>query len=621
MQPLFLLLLFPIAAKALLLQQAPAHWRGTSARLRAKRGGGGEERQQQQQNQKQQGKEDFFSLLLNSSAFFEDFSRGLELAVTATAASSLPSIVKDALAAIKINGTSWTDSGSEIAGRGTPAAFPSGLLLEEALAFLTKAYFGYIPPADPAASNASSRLASLVSARLDRLNYHLTHCMVSYNCRTDLLCTIPDDFLLELPPADSAYVDAAAFDDFVGGVGLAALFGRKNGEPQRSSPPAMRQKQLLRFAQVAVGVKPLRRRHRFRRKFREIVYLMLGPFRALRSTLFTRSKREGGREDDPPPLRPLSSSLSSSVADFSPLWRDSMSVIERASSLGNKFKVNHALMLHTALMLSLSCYNLQLDIPVSGFLPPWTELGAEPGDTSHRIELFARKALGEHASRGATTRTIISDKACAVVVVAPEINATFIAFRGTKELSDVMSDINFVASRFRSRNGAGGSDMLVHRGFLEAFQSVLQQISAVVDRSSSSNIFFTGHSMGGALATISAAYFADRNPFLISLSAPAIGNEPFCSHVTRFAHPYGGFRIWNERDPVPLVAQLVGFKHAGVPLPRRLSPEAVKLFQKAVDLPPASAAALAPHVLFEVGSAAYVFLVLGTKISPVLRPD
>jgi len=53
---------------------------------------------------------------------------------------------------------------------------------------------------------------------------------------------------------------------------------------------------------------------------------------------------------------------------------------------------------------------------------------------------------------------------------------------------------------------------------------------------------------------------------LVTFASPAIGNDGFCRMLNTYARPAGGLRIWNEYDVVPSIAQLVGFKHAGVPI-------------------------------------------------------
>ena len=87
-----------------------------------------------------------------------------------------------------------------------------------------------------------------------------------------------------------------------------------------------------------------------------------------------------------------------------------------------------------------------------------------------------------------------------------------------------------------------------------------------------------GHSMGGALAQISAAYYSHLNPWLVSLAAPSVGNQWFCNHIDNYVQPYGGLRVWNEYDLVPFIALLVGYSHAGIPIKMRVQREARELF-------------------------------------------
>jgi len=129
----------------------------------------------------------------------------------------------------------------------------------------------------------------------------------------------------------------------------------------------------------------------------------------------------------------------------------------------------------------------------------------------------------------------------------------------------------------------------VHRGFLAAHDSVAARVAAVVDavvdeeegeeeggergdRGSSARpwrVSVTGHSLGGALATLSAVdlhrlskgrYVVD----LLTFGAPRVGDRNLVEAVEKACARGGCFRVASERDVVVTVPKLLGYAHAGV---------------------------------------------------------
>jgi hypothetical protein len=80
----------------------------------------------------------------------------------------------------------------------------------------------------------------------------------------------------------------------------------------------------------------------------------------------------------------------------------------------------------------------------------------------------------------------------------------YLSFRGTDELTDILTDIDLQRSKLFDDD----SNILVHNGFLNYFNTIKQDIQTEITISASSfhTIHVTGHSLGGALATIGAAY-------------------------------------------------------------------------------------------------------------------
>jgi pimeloyl-ACP methyl ester carboxylesterase len=112
----------------------------------------------------------------------------------------------------------------------------------------------------------------------------------------------------------------------------------------------------------------------------------------------------------------------------------------------------------------------------------------------------------------------------------------------------------------------------VHGGFKQAFDSIRDKVAAVLQsRGPSEKVLFVGHSMGGALAQLAAVYFCESRASLVTFASPAIGNRAFCAMLECCARPYGGLRVWNSFDVVPVIAQVRSLVSCGPPPPSTCS--------------------------------------------------
>jgi len=140
------------------------------------------------------------------------------------------------------------------------------------------------------------------------------------------------------------------------------------------------------------------------------------------------------------------------------------------------------------------------------------------------------------------------------MLVEPAAAPTFavLAFRGTEQhIKDFLSDLEV------GRPPLGSAAIDVHEGFKEAIDSVWPQIETELAKLTCP-IFYTGHSLGAALATLSAARRAPQAVY--TFGSPLVGNEAFVSSL-RDVRVY---RVVDDTDAVTLVPpELLGYRHVG----------------------------------------------------------
>lgn len=123
-----------------------------------------------------------------------------------------------------------------------------------------------------------------------------------------------------------------------------------------------------------------------------------------------------------------------------------------------------------------------------------------------------------------------------------------VAFRGTQpgEWQDILDD-----SRFKQDSWPTGR---VHIGFKKAFTRVKDSLrERLKDLRVGRTIWFTGHSLGAALATLAAdALDTEGDSRVYTFGSPRVGNRAFASAFTsRFEHR--AFRYVNDTDVVARV--------------------------------------------------------------------
>lgn len=145
--------------------------------------------------------------------------------------------------------------------------------------------------------------------------------------------------------------------------------------------------------------------------------------------------------------------------------------------------------------------------------------------------------------------------------------ASILVFRGTQQLSDWLSNILLNQVPFPASDGDedGAEDAAdapygrVHSGFLDYYQELLDPHPRDVMRNIDPTLpcLISGHSLGGAIATLAAFDLSLRLPALRSqiqlytYASPRVGDTVFARIHSR--HIPNSYRIVNLADTVPLV--------------------------------------------------------------------
>ena len=135
------------------------------------------------------------------------------------------------------------------------------------------------------------------------------------------------------------------------------------------------------------------------------------------------------------------------------------------------------------------------------------------------------------------------DRPGAQAFVAHSDDWAVVSFRGTEEWQDFVADVKIKLVRMEPHEGK------VHRGFHEALGSIWPDIEKVLTdiqqgRGTPVPVWFTGHSLGAAMATLAADRYEGARA-LYTFGSPRVGNKRF-----RQGLAVNAYRIVNNNDGV-----------------------------------------------------------------------
>ncbi|MDJ0768761.1 MAG: lipase family protein [Ilumatobacter sp.] len=219
---------------------------------------------------------------------------------------------------------------------------------------------------------------------------------------------------------------------------------------------------------------------------------------------------------------------------------------------------------HTMFGLSSRAYEVEPGIAVRGQL--LDDIGSATVHFREQMECWELLAAlrGGHPGFAAITDT--------EVIVARNVDTDdlAVAFRGTElNLADILNDASAIRVPWPV-HGKGTVSNAVHSGFGAAYGAVKEQLLRVLRDEQQAGgdgtrVFFTGHSLGGALATIASIDLVDElmgfgyektEVVTYTFGAPRSMSKEMVNHH-RSLVPVS-FAVVNPNDPVPHVPSAIG---------------------------------------------------------------
>ncbi|GMT27522.1 hypothetical protein PFISCL1PPCAC_18819, partial [Pristionchus fissidentatus] len=157
----------------------------------------------------------------------------------------------------------------------------------------------------------------------------------------------------------------------------------------------------------------------------------------------------------------------------------------------------------------------------------------------------------------------VRDKCWAIIVDAPQ--HIVVAFQGTSSRTQLITElVESITSPKHQVPGIGS----VQRYFFVALESIAKPIAQKLDKLRDmypeKSVLFTGHSLGGALASLAAAEYANATKidpsklYLVTFGQPRVGNYEYAQSVDRMVP--NTWRIVHKLDLVAHVPYCVGLR-------------------------------------------------------------
>ncbi len=128
-----------------------------------------------------------------------------------------------------------------------------------------------------------------------------------------------------------------------------------------------------------------------------------------------------------------------------------------------------------------------------------------------------------------------------------------VVFRGTEptEFKDILADLDIRKKKAKKDDG------FVHSGFQESLDDLWDDIVSFIDTHEYHRLYFAGHSLGAALATLAAARLNKCTVY--TFGSPRVGGRKFIKQNKNILH----WRFVNNNDIVTSIPTIIRWKHHG----------------------------------------------------------
>ena len=218
---------------------------------------------------------------------------------------------------------------------------------------------------------------------------------------------------------------------------------------------------------------------------------------------------------------------------------------------------------------STTCYNC----PTNKYCPrpdiqPLAASNCKQMDC-HEIRLMAKEALKSYQKSDTSTDTqnkkyIFNAKNDVHGFIEYKNNKIIVAFRGTASITNWVNNIKFLKDPYINCKKCN-----VHKGFYQSYKSIQKKVMLLVDvyrfANENADVIITGHSFGGALATLSAVELNQRGikADLVTFGSPRVGDNNFAKYANQIIKGRS-LRVTYKDDIVTVIPpQAIGFKHVG----------------------------------------------------------